>query len=229
MSTSKAFETWEASNESLEQVEARIHDGVPQNELLSRARRYVARIIELFPWFSIASGKPPVEIGPGVGYIMQAFAEATGVQTVIGLDVAAGMIRHARTRLARDGLSTQRFQFEIYDGVHLPWNEGEIGAFYSVAAMQHIPKPYAYNLLFEIHRCLAPGGCVAIHLLSWGHLPYSGVSIRSEVANQISDATGHLHHYWDRIEIDAIMKHGVMPRDYHVHEDEDLIWIGWRK
>jgi ubiquinone/menaquinone biosynthesis C-methylase UbiE len=229
MSTSKAFEIWEAASETLEQVEARIHDGVSPNELGARAHRYVATIFELFPWFSIAPGNPPVEVGPGVGYIMQAFADVTHAETIIGLDVAAGMINHAKARVIRDRLPAHRFQFKLYDGVHFPWNDGEVGAFFSVAALQHVPKPYAYNILFEMQRCLAPGGCAAIHLMSWAHLRYSDVSIRAEIANQIAGLRCHWHHYWDRIEIDALMRYGVVPQDFHVHDHEDRIWVAWKK
>lgn len=229
MPTVDAFQTWEARNESLERVEDRIHDGVPREQLIERGRRYVGKIFELFPWYSIAQDKPPVEIGPGVGYIMQAFSERLDLKKIIGLDVAAGMISHAKERVRRDGLPAERFEFTLYDGVNFPFQAEEIGAFYSVAAIQHVPKPYAYNIIFEINRCLAPGGCCAIHLLSWDHLPYSAVSLQEEVKNQIAGHQGHWHHYWDRNELEAIMRYGLGTSQYEIKDDIGQIWLAWKK
>jgi len=191
VSVQTAAATWEAENETLESVEARIHDGVPRAKLRERGQFLAKRIFELFPWFAINPQRRAVEIGPGVGYVVEGFAALTGSDQIIGLDVAAGMIRHARRRLSRDGLSPVKFVFEHYDGIRFPWPDGSIGAFYSVAAMQHIPKLYAYNLLFEMQRCLAPDGCAAIHTMLWRQLSAHRRSEReSATSSPMSWGTG---------------------------------------
>jgi len=229
MEDSATFAAWNAIEETLEQVEGRIHDGVPREQLRERGRVYAQLIFDMFPWYRVASGGAPVEVGPGVGYVMEAFAEIANVSAVVGLDISTGMIAHARARLKRDGLSPERFVFQDYDGKRFPWNDNSVGAFYSVATMQHIPKPFAYNILFEIERCLVPGGCAALHFLAWSHLPRTVIPIRDEIANQIEHLTGHRHHYWDRIEAEALMMHGVRPRYFNAREDHDSLWLGWIK
>ena len=70
-----AFKTWDAAGETLESVEARIHDGIPVDRLHDRARSYARRVLKTAPWLSVKSSDAIVEVGPGVGYIMQAVAE----------------------------------------------------------------------------------------------------------------------------------------------------------
>ena len=67
-----AFEIWNDKRESLESVEARIHDGVPIDRLHDRAHGYLNTIYTLFPYAAPKSSDVAMEIGPGVGYIMQA-------------------------------------------------------------------------------------------------------------------------------------------------------------
>jgi hypothetical protein len=44
---------WDDPSGTTEQVEARIHDGVPREKLRERADRYVATAFALFPYVSI--------------------------------------------------------------------------------------------------------------------------------------------------------------------------------
>src|SRR6185436_4682690 len=100
----------DAAGETLESVEARIHDGAPLDRLHDRARGYARQVLKTAPWLSVKRGDTIVEVGPGVGYIMQAVAEQCGAAVITGLDVAAGMIAHAQARLRRDKLSPEQFQ-----------------------------------------------------------------------------------------------------------------------
>jgi protein-L-isoaspartate O-methyltransferase len=175
-----AFKTWDAADESLEAIEARIHDGVERNRLTDRARGYARRVVMAAPWLSLRPSAVVVEVGPGVAYVMQAVAELAGLDRIRGLDVAPAMVGHARARLRRDGLSEERFQLELYDGVTSPWPDGMADLCYSVAAIQHVPKPFAYNILFEMHRCLAAGGTAVVHVLNWSAVTEYGFSLRNE-------------------------------------------------
>lgn len=64
-----AFKTWEAHNETLESVEARIHDGAPVSLLKERAAAYLQNFHSLFPDLKVPANPSILEIGSGVGYI----------------------------------------------------------------------------------------------------------------------------------------------------------------
>ena len=224
----EAFKTWDTPEESLESVEARIHDGAARDELHARAAQYARHILAV-PWLALRPTDLVVEIGSGVGYIMQGVAEAAGLASINGLDVARGMIAHAEERIRRDGLPPGRFRFHHYDGVHMPWRDGTVDLFYSVAAIQHIPKPFAYNLFLEAHRCLRPGGTAFLHLLGWDFVPKQYLSFAEEVRNQVEGKTTHWHHYYDREELEALFTHGLGAPRRIVLQDGVSIWVAWQK
>src|SRR5262245_33854941 len=165
-----AFKTWDMSGEPLEDTEMRIHDGVPRERLIERGESYLRSLRGMFPW----SVPPPesivLEVGSGLGYVMQAALRQLAPRQVVGLDVAPSMVTKARARLRRDGLDDPRLGFLLYDGVRIPLRDDSVDYVYSVAALQHVPKLYVYNLLFEIKRVLCVGGFCAIHLLAFSHI-----------------------------------------------------------
>jgi SAM-dependent methyltransferase len=224
-----AFKTWDQAGETLESVEARIHDGVPLDKLHERAGGYARRVLKAAPWLSVKGDDTIVEVGPGVGYIMQAVAERSGARVVTGLDVAPSMIAHARARLVRDGLSPERFRFEHYDGVHFPWADGTVDLFYSVAAVQHIPKPYAYNVFLEMQRCLRPRGTAVVHLLNWEFVAKGQVDFAAEIQQQVSGALTHWHHFYDRTELDTIVGRVLRASKHRIDEEHGSIWLAWQK
>jgi ubiquinone/menaquinone biosynthesis C-methylase UbiE len=223
-----AFKTWDAAGETLESVEARIHDGAPLDRLHDRARGYARQVLQTAPWLSVKRGDTIVEVGPGVGYIMQAVAEQCGAAVITGLDVAAGMIAHAQARLRRDNLSPEQFQFKQYDGVHFPWPDGAVDLFYSVAAIQHIPKPFAYNVLLEMHRCLRPSGTAVVHLLGWEYVA-RGHDFAAEIHRQLTGAHTHWHHFYDRTELETIVRYALKASRHNLEPDQGSLWLAWQK
>jgi ubiquinone/menaquinone biosynthesis C-methylase UbiE len=139
------------------------------------------------------------------------------------------MIERARERLARDGAPPGRFDFTLYDGTAFPWSEPAIDVFYSVAAIQHIPKPFAYNVLFEMQRCLKPGGHAVVHLLSWDLLKRREFSLVDEVRRQVRGDLTHWHHFYDPIELEVVTVNGIRPSKYKVLPDNESIWLAWTK
>ena len=224
-----AFKVWDIRGESLESVEARIHDGVPSEHLHGRAAGLAERVRRIPTWLHLDPARSVVEVGPGVGYIMQAMANQAGLERITGLDIAPAMTEQARSRLQRDGLSPERFRFELYDGVHFPWKDGTIDLFYSVAAIQHIPKPYAYNVLLEMNRCLVPGGTAVVQLLTWDLLARDPAHFAQEIRNQISGATVHWHHYYERVELESIARFALGAADYRIYVEDAMIWLAWKK
>ena len=224
-----AFKTWDAAEETLEAVEARIHDGVPRERLHQRANGYAKRIIRTASWLRVSRSDTIVEVGPGVGYIMQAMAEQSGAAAITGLDVAPSMIAHAHARLHRDGLSPDRFRFQHYDGVHFPWPDEAVDLFYSVAAIQHIPKPYAYNIFLEMHRCLRPRGTAVVHLLGWEFVASGQMDFAQEVGHQISGARTHWHHFYDRTELETIVRHVLKASRHRLDQEHGSLWLAWQR
>jgi ubiquinone/menaquinone biosynthesis C-methylase UbiE len=224
-----AFKTWDAAAETLESVEARIHDGVPREKLHERAASYARRVLRAAPWLRVGSADAIVEVGPGVGYIMQAFAEQTGANVITGLDVAPSMIAHAQARLRRDGLSPDRFRFQHYDGVSFPWPDSTVDLFYSVAAVQHIPKPYAYNVFLEMQRCLRPRGTAVVHLLSWAFVASGGFDFAQEVRHQVAGAHTHWHHFYDQTELETIVRHVLNASTHRLDQERGSLWLAWQR
>jgi ubiquinone/menaquinone biosynthesis C-methylase UbiE len=113
-----------------------------------------------------------MEIGSGVGYIMEGIlrhtvAEGVDIEKVIGLDIAENMIARARGRVAHQ----PKLDFLHYDGVTVPMRDQSLDFIYSVASLQHVPRQYVFNLFFEIRRLLKKDGFTIVHLLGYKHLP----------------------------------------------------------
>jgi phytanoyl-CoA hydroxylase len=228
-----AFETWEARDEKLEAVEARIHDGVSSEQLRGRAASYLDNLDRLFPKMIPGKNARMLEIGSGVGYILEEALRRYQPASIVGLDIAAGMIEHAKQRLQRDGVDTRNIQFVHYDGIDAPLPDASIDSIYSVASLQHAPRPYCFRALLEAWRLLRPGGSARIHLLAYSHLRQhsSPQAFEFEVQQQIHARQGHWHHYYTIEEIQTVLACGigVPERSFTVTEREGSLWFCFRK
>ena len=222
-----AFETWNHPGESLESVEARIHDGVPLHKLKDRAQGYLTTIYSLFPQAAPRHTDTVLEIGPGVGYIMQASMERFKPARIIGLDVAPAMVEHAKARLKRDRVDTSNWSFEVYDGVTMPFADRSIDHVYSVASLQHVPKLYVYHLFAEMVRVLRDG-YAAFQLLSFSFLPKHHMPFLEEVTQQLEGIEGHWHHFYARDELLYVLP-AVGAKDVSVTELDGNLWTVFRR
>src|SRR5438876_5052574 len=119
-----AAKVWNDPNETLDSVNRRIHDGVPLESLGERAQFYVDQIFGLFPYARPKDGASIMEIGSGVGYIMEAMEDGCRVRgitprKITGLDIAEHMIVRASARLHGNPI----FSFVHYDGVCVPLSD----------------------------------------------------------------------------------------------------------
>jgi SAM-dependent methyltransferase/ectoine hydroxylase-related dioxygenase (phytanoyl-CoA dioxygenase family) len=226
-----AFETWEGKDESLESVEMRIHDGVPRELLHDRASGYLNAFEIFFPNTKPQTGCSMMEIGSGTGYIMQAALKRYSPKRLIGLDVAAGMIEHARARFARDGISDPAIEFRHYDGYDMPFETGSLDHVYSVAALQHAPRPYCLRAMLEAHRVVRPGGRVWIHLLAYSHFRehVTPAGFAAELHQQIRGLEGHWHHYYSVDELDSIARYGIGASDIEIREHMGSIFLSYSR
>jgi hypothetical protein len=88
-----------------------------------------------------------------------------------------------------------------------------------------VPKPYVYNLFFEIYRLLKNGGYAVIQLLGFKMLPKQAqrISWQEEVRKQIYRIEGHWHHFYSAEEL--VM---VLPASGFKHvdiRDGESIWF----
>jgi ectoine hydroxylase-related dioxygenase (phytanoyl-CoA dioxygenase family)/SAM-dependent methyltransferase len=226
-----AFQAWDRASEPLETTELRIHDGVPVSELRQRADWYLDTLSHLFPWSTPKDGSIIMEIGSGLGYVLEAAVKRYIPRRAIGLDVAPSMIDKAKTRLARDRFDDSRLEFLLYDGITIPLADDGIDYIYSVAALQHVPKVYVYNLFLEIKRILAPGGYCAIHLLSCNNIREHSraVPFAQEIGHQIRSEDTHWHHFYAFDELLTTLADGVEAKQIDIIDGEVSIWVSFAK
>jgi SAM-dependent methyltransferase len=223
-----AARTWNNPEESLESVNARIHDGASSEEQLQqRADLYVGGLFDQFPNVDKSRLRTIMEIGSGTGYIMQGMdrrlrRDGYRAERIIGLDIAENMIAKARLRMGEE----PPFCFMPYDGLTIPVESESVDLVYSVASLQHVPKLYVYQLFFEIKRILAPTGSAVLHVLSFHHLEEAQAHIpwEVEVRGQIEGLERHWHHYYSADELRAVL--GVGTGFAHVDiRDGKSIWL----
>jgi ubiquinone/menaquinone biosynthesis C-methylase UbiE len=206
--------TW-LQEDTLDTLNERIHDGVPIADLLGRARRYRDWLFQAFPEAAPRPGDAVMELGSGVGWIMEAMLEQFSPQEVVGLDISANMIKRARERF-----SHPRARFTLYDGLQVPFSDDSFALVYSVAAMQHIEKHVAFLLFEELHRVLSIGGHGVIHLLAVDHIPGALPSYHEECSNHIRNAPAHWHHYYSFDELFVLFSRVIGVTDLDIVPDE---------
>jgi len=100
-----------------------------------------------------------VEIGCGAGRLTKPMAGYFGV--VIATDVSEGMVDYARRHVPAGNVL-----FSVADGLRLAVADGAATAAFSTHVFQHFDSPQnAVSCLREIHRALAPGGTLMIHMM----------------------------------------------------------------
>lgn len=187
--------------ESLDSLNRRIHDGVAVEQLAERARVYRDTMFRsVYPAAQPQVGDRVLELGPGVGWIMEALLEAFPIGEIVGLDISENMARRARERFG-----DRRARFEVYDGLRFPFPDGHFQVVYSCAAIQHIPKHIAFILFKELHRVLQPGGHAVLHLLSTYFMPKIAESYEEECRVQLKGGDAHWHFFYSFDELAMIL------------------------
>ena len=120
-----------------------------------------------------AEGRPwrVLDLGCGSGSSVDFFRARDPAVEWIGLDIPDSP--ELRTRTRTDA------QFETFDGISIPFEEGSFDLVYCKQVLEHVHQPRP--LLAEVHRVLAPGGFMAgstsqlepFHSFStWNYTPY---------------------------------------------------------
>lgn len=222
-----AASTWNDASETDDSVRRRIHDGVPVSDLERRADHYVAR---MFRFFEVELPACPecLEIGSGMGYIMEALSRKLRALdrpsfSITGLDIAENMLARAKARLPGS-----QYKFLHYDGVEVPLHDQSLDLVYSVAALQHVPKPYVYNLFFECGRLMRPGATAVFHFLGFNSLKPRDPSWREEVNRQIGGKSGHWLHFYSKTELGAVLRATGFQTITLMEETDHNVWAAVR-
>jgi ubiquinone/menaquinone biosynthesis C-methylase UbiE len=230
---SRAFAAWNRPDEPFEVTEGRIHDGFADHRsLVNRGFRYIDTLDSLFAYSRPPRGSVILEVGSGLGYIMEAAAARFQPRTVIGLDVAPAMVANALSRLARDNSAAREIMnFLVYDGVSIPLRDESVDYIYSVATLQHIPKPFVYNLFYELLRILKKDGWCNFHLLSVNHIQQhdAEVGFYNEVRTQLNGINTHWHHFYSFDELFYILSDAVKVRQLNIVDRESSLWVSYAK
>lgn len=168
----------------LDTLQRTLHDDVAPDSktLMQRGRNYRDTLFrDLYPNAAPAAGARVLEVGPGVGWIMQAMVEGfPKIRDITGLDVSTTVAREARRRWAGP-----RILHTTYDGLRFPFADDTFDTIYSCAAIQHIEKHWAFFTLSEMHRTLRPGGHAVLHLMSVHHIPNSPTPFAEEALRHV--------------------------------------------
>ncbi len=125
------------------------------NTLMTFGRHHAWR--RLLASLTVRPGDRVVDAGSGTGDL--AFAcEAAGAERAIGLDFAASMLDHARTKAARRG--SRATSFALGDATRLPLADGSVDVWCSAFVVRNIPD--LDRALAEAHRVLRPGGRIGV-------------------------------------------------------------------
>ena len=104
------------------------------------------------------AGCTVLDIGCGAGGISLGLARDHGAGRVVGVDVEAPVLAHARRRASQAGM-TDRLEFVQVEPGPLPFEAGTFDLVFSKDAIIHIPDKEA--LFSDILRVLRPGGRLA--------------------------------------------------------------------
>jgi ubiquinone/menaquinone biosynthesis C-methylase UbiE len=210
--------------DTLERLNARIHDGVPVGELRERAEnRRDACFQLLFPYAAPTAGAKVLELGQGVGWIMEAMLDAFPISEIVGLDISEVMQQRAADRW-----SDPRTRYVLYHGLSVPLDDDTFDNVYSVACIQHIEKHHAFLVMKELQRILKPGGHATLELLSVHHKPRR-VTWEQEAWRHINNSASHWHHYYSYDELFVLFSRELAVTDLDIKFYRMSFWVHFSK
>lgn len=225
MNTSSYMTPW-LRNESLEALNRRIHDGVPLEKLQERADRYTKFLFEtFFPFAAPSESSVVMEVGSGVGWIIESIQRKFLVRDITGLDISQNMIDKARERLGQENPA----KFMLYDGLNVPCADSTFDNIYSVACLQHIEKPHAILLFKEIIRVLKSNGFATFHLMSVHQITKVSTPYLKECLNQVNKVDSHYMYFYSFDELFVIFHEFFHVKNLEIRHNEYGFWVSFSK
>ena len=96
-----------------------------------------------------------LDVGCGHGDIHRHVTKTEVPVSLTGIDVAATVVEEAR-KMHPD------VDYDVYDGVKLPYEDGQFDAAYTICVMHHVPPPQWAAFLAEMRRVVRKGGLVMV-------------------------------------------------------------------
>jgi SAM-dependent methyltransferase len=217
-------DAWERPDD-LTALNRRIHDGAPLEQLRERAADRRDTFFGLcFPYAAPQQDAKVLELGQGVGWIMESMLDAYPISEIVGLDISENMIKRASERW-----TDPRARYVQYDGLHVPIDDNYFDNIYSVACIQHIEKHHAFLILQELLRTLKPGGHATVHLMSVHRLANPERPYDQECWNHVNSAPRHWHHYYSFDEIVVLLSEALGVSDLDIKFYRRNFWVHFSK
>jgi ubiquinone/menaquinone biosynthesis C-methylase UbiE len=213
--------------EDLDNLNKRIHDGVPMDQLAGRADGYRNLAFEiLHPHAKPKEGAKVMEFGSGVGWIMESMLRKYPTIRITGVDISKNMIEKAQERWKDD-----RAKFVLYNNLKLLFSDDFFDTIYSFATIQHIEKHIAFILFQELFRVLAPKGHAVLHFLSIHLLATtSKMHYTNECWNHINNKTDeHWHHYYSYDELYVLFANLIGVDDLNIRYHDGSYFVHFSK
>jgi ubiquinone/menaquinone biosynthesis C-methylase UbiE len=128
---------------------------------------------------------PILDVGTGTAQIPIELCRQSPQPEVVGIDLAAHMLRVGEANVRRAGLA-ERIGLHLVDAKGLPFDDGSFGAVMSNSIVHHIPEPR--SVLSEMLRVVVPGGLVFVRDLL---RPENPRALQHLVATYAADANEH--------------------------------------
>ena len=166
-----------------------------------------------------------LELGPGVGWIMESMLAAYPIDEIVGVDVSPVMIENARKRW-----NDPRASYVLYDGLRVPLADDSFDNVYSVACLQHVEKHHAFLVMKELVRLdqarrsrhPAPASrCTTC--------PTPTRTYEQECWNHVNNADEHWMHYYSYDEIFMLFAHELGVTDLDIKYYRTSFWVHFSK
>ncbi|HSB19914.1 MAG TPA: class I SAM-dependent methyltransferase [Anaeromyxobacteraceae bacterium] len=129
--------------------------GAAYEPYVGRWSRLVAR--EFVGWMDVARGGRWLDVGCGTGALAAAIGERAGPAEVLGIDLSADFVAHARAHAAHP-----RARFEVGDAQALPVGDGAFDAVVSGLVLNFSREPA--RMVAEMARAARRGGAVGLYV-----------------------------------------------------------------
>ena len=187
--------------------------------------RWSAHMTEDVAWYTElvrAADGPVVELAVGTGRVAVPAARATG-KRILGLDVSAEMLAHARAAVAEAGVDVELRQGDMRD---LELDEPAALVTCPFRSLLHLPTWADKRRVFErVSASLQPGGRFAWNAFVFDHR----IAAENDGVHQVHNGIGHVvhHHPYDN-RLDIVLDGGASTSLWWVtrSEWEGLIDVG---